>query len=269
MTSTIVSPPSLNARGIAPSGWRARGNTILVTGGGSGIGRAAARSLNALGNAVIVTGRRLSALQETIKDRQNMYAMALDVSDPADIDAFVQRVVVEHPCLNMLFNNAGIMRFDNLGTRGDMRDAEAQCVTNLLGPIRLTNALIDHLKRQPHPAVLNVSSGLAFVPRADAAIYSATKAALHIYTVGLRHQLAGQARVFELVAPAIQTELTPGQSTREGYMPLDSFIDEVMALLMAPSVPDEIVVKRAEVQRLAEREGRFEAVFARINPTPS
>ncbi|QLF94953.1 SDR family NAD(P)-dependent oxidoreductase [Pseudomonas sp. ABC1] len=246
---------------------RAHNNTILITGGGSGIGRELALRLNALGNTVIVAGRRLQTLQQAIAGRQNMYAMELDTDDPSAIEAFARRVIAEHPSLNVLFNNAGIMRYDNLGTHSDLRDAEAQISTNLLGPIRLTNALIEHLKSQPAPAILNVSSGLAFVPRADAAIYSATKAAIHIYTVGLRHQLAGRVKVMELVAPAIQTELTPGQSVREGYMPLAAFIDEVMALLVEQPVPDEIVVERARVQRWAEREGRVEQVFARINAT--
>lgn len=244
---------------------RSSGNTILITGGGSGIGRELAQRLNALGNTVIVAGRRLPALQETAAGRQNLHAMALDIDDPTAIHAFAEQVVAEHPKLNVLVNNAGIMRYEDLSTRGDLVDAEAQIGTNLLGPIRLTNALIDHLRAQPDPAILNVSSGLAFVPRADAAVYSATKAAIHIYTMGLRQQLAGQVKVMELVAPAIQTDLTPGQSTREGYLPLSAFIDEVMVLLATQPAPDEIVVERARVQRLAEREGRFEEVFARIN----
>ena len=242
--------------------FRPSGNTILITGGGSGIGRELALRLHAQGNTVIVTGRRLQALQQTVADRQNMHAIELDIDDPAAINAFAKRVVAEHPALNVLFNNAGIMRYENLGTRGDLLDAEAQISTNLLGPIRLTNALVDHLRSQPDPAILNVSSGLAFVPRADAAVYSATKAAIHIYTMGLRQQLAGQVKVMELVAPAIQTDLTPGQSTREGYMPLSAFIDEVMALLVAQPVPDEIVVERALAAGEAPIPGVSGAVLA-------
>lgn len=241
------------------------GNTILITGGGSGIGRELALRFNDLGNTVIVTGRRLQPLQETIAGRENMHAMELDVDDPAAISAFAQRVVAEHPNLNVLINNAGIMRYEDLSTASDLRDAQAQITTNLLGPIRLNNALIEHLKSRPNPAVVNVSSGLAFVPRADAAVYSATKAAVHAYTVSLRHQLDGRVKVIELVPPALQTELTPGQSTRDGYMPLNAFIDEVMTLFRQQPTPDEIVVERARLQRLAEREGRFDQIFDRIN----
>lgn len=155
--------------------------------------------------------------------------------------------------------------FGSIAPQTPLFDAQAQISTNLLGPIRLINALVDHLKLQSNAVIVNVSSGLAFVPRADAAVYSATKAAIHLYTVSLRQQLAGQVEVIELVPPAIQTELTPGQSSREAYMPLDAYIEEVMALFGQQPTPGEIVVERARLQRLAEREGRFDQVFERIN----
>ncbi|PWF22631.1 SDR family oxidoreductase [Corticimicrobacter populi] len=240
-------------------------NTILVTGGGSGIGRELAQRLHAQGNTVIVTGRRLEALQATVAGHAHMHALALNVDDPQAITAFVQQVLEQFPKLNVLINNAGIMRYEDLSTCSDLHDAEAQISTNLLGTIRVTNALVDHLKTQVHAAVVTVSSGLAFVPRADAAVYSATKAAVHVYTQCLRQQLAGQVEVIELVPPAVQTELTPGQSEREGYLPLHAFMDEVMALFNQQPTPSEIVVERARLQRLAEREGRFEQVFDRIN----
>lgn len=240
-------------------------NTILITGGGSGIGRELALRFNDLGNTVIVTGRRMQSLEETIADRKNMYALALDVNDPAAINVFAKQVGAEHPRLNVLINNAGVMRYEGLNTARGLSDAEAQITTNLLGPIRLTNALVDHLKRQANPVVINMSSGLAFVPRADAGTYSATKAAFHSYTLSLREQLKGEVKVIEIVPPGIQTELTPGQSNREGYMPLHDFIDEVMTIFMQQPMPDEIVVQRAAFLRWAEREGRFEQAFKTVN----
>jgi uncharacterized oxidoreductase len=241
------------------------GNTILITGAGSGIGRELAQSFNDTGNTVIVAGRRMAPLQETIAGRERMHAMQLDVQDPGGLASFARRLVAEHPQVNVLVNNAGIMRFEQLAAQRDLADAEATIETNLLGPIRLTNALIDHLLTQRNATIVNVSSGLAFVPRADAATYSASKAAIHSWTVSLRHQLAGKAKVIELVPPAVQTDLTPGQSTREGYMPLDDFMDEVIALFGQTPVPDEIVVQRARFQRDAEREGRFDQAFRTIN----
>lgn len=241
------------------------GNTILITGGGSGIGRELALRFSALGNTVIVTGRNLAALEQTIEGSKNMHAMTLDVTDPAAISQFARDVVARYPQLNVLINNAGIMRMEDVGSAGDLADAEAQIATNLLGPIRLNNALVEHLKSRKDGVIVNVSSGLAFVPRADAAVYSASKAAIHSYSQSLRHQLAGQVKVIELAPPAVQTELTPGQATREGYMPLDAFIDEVMNLFAGQPTPDEIIVERANFQRLAEREGRFDEAFQRIN----
>lgn len=240
-------------------------NTILITGGGSGIGRELAQRLHSQGNTVIVTGRHLEKLEATVAGYPNMHARALDVDDPQAIALFTRQLVAQFPHLNVLINNAGIMRYDDLRKHCDLQDAEAQISTNLLGIIRLTNAFIDHLKQQPHAALVTVSSGLAFVPRADAAVYSATKAAVHVYTQCLRQQLAGQVEVIELVPPAVQTELTPGQSEREGYLPLEDFMDEIMFLFNQQPTPVEIIVERAHLQRWAEREGRFEQVFERIN----
>jgi uncharacterized oxidoreductase len=233
------------------------GSTILITGGGSGIGRELAWRFNDLGNVVIVAGRRKEALQETIADRDRMHALALDIEDPEEITAFAKRVIGEHPALNVLINNAGIMRYEDLTRARDLHDAEETVVANLLGPMRLTNALIDHLAVQADAAIVNVSSGLAFVPLTSAPTYSATKAAVHSYTVSLREQLRGRVEVIELVPPAVQTGLTPGQATREGYVPLRQYIDEVMGLFQQPTAK-EILVERVGFLRWAERDGRFD-----------
>ncbi|RUV58878.1 MAG: SDR family NAD(P)-dependent oxidoreductase, partial [Mesorhizobium sp.] len=158
------------------------GNTILITGGGSGIGRELALRFNALGNTVIVAGRRKEALEQTIAGREGMHAMVGNVEDPEAIAAFAKRVVAEHPALNVLINNAGIMRREDLTRTRDLRDAEETIVTNLFGPIRLTNALIDHLAARQNAVIVNVSSGLAFVPLSGTPTYNATKAAIHSYT---------------------------------------------------------------------------------------
>jgi uncharacterized oxidoreductase len=234
------------------------GSTILITGGGSGIGRVLAQRFNTLGNTVIVAGRRIDALEETIAGRRGMHAMVLDVEDPDAIAAFAGRVLAERPGLNVLINNAGIMRREDLTRRRDLHDAEQTIVTNLLAPIRLTDALIDHLVGQPDAAVVNVSSGLAFVPMSATPTYNATKAAIHSYTVSLRQQLKGKVEIVELVPSGVQTELTPGQSTREGYSPLDNFIDEAMALFRQEPTPREILVERVGFLRWAERDGRFD-----------
>lgn len=231
------------------------GNTILITGGGSGIGLALAQRWHDAGNVVIVTGRNSAKLDAAIEGRANMHAMPLDVTDADAIAAFAADVVQRFPDLNVLVNNAGVMMYEALDGERDLSDAEATVVTNLLGPIRLTDALIDHIVARGDGAIINVTSGLAFVPLPKAPTYSATKAALHSYTQALRVQLAGRVDVIELAPPAVRTELTPGQSTRDAYMPLDAFADEVMALFAETPTPAEILVRNVLPLRHAEAEG--------------
>ena len=241
------------------------GNTILITGGGSGIGAALAQRLHDAGNTVIVSGRRQDALDETIAGRERMSAITLDIDDPAAIEDFARRIVAEHPALNVRVNNAGIMKLEDASTRRDLADAEATIVTNLLGPIRLTNALVDHLATRPGAAIVNLTSGLAFVPLVAAPTYSATKAAIHSYTVSLRRLLKGKVDVIEIAPPGVQTTLTPGQENRPGYMPLEAFADEVMALWGQQPVPDEILVERVRPLRNAEADHRFPETLVQLN----
>ncbi len=209
---------------------------------------------------MIVAGRRKEALAGD--DRRPRTACTPSPSTSRTRKqsvAFAKRVIGEHPELNVLINNAGIMRYEDLTRARDLRDAEETVVTNLLGPIRLTNALIDHLAVQPDAAIVNVSSGLAFVPLSGAPTYSATKAAIHSYTVSLREQLRGRVEVIELVPPAVQTELTPGQATRQGYMPLRRVHRRGDGRSFSSNRrPREILVERVGFLRWAERDGRFD-----------
>jgi uncharacterized oxidoreductase len=235
-----------------------KGNTILITGGGSGIGRELAHKWHDLGNTVIVAGRTRASLDETAAGHANIHTMIVDVGDADDIARFAKKVVEVHPAINVLVNNAGIMRFEDITEERELGDAEATIATNLLGPIRLIDGLIEHLKAQKNAAIINVTSGLAFVPMPRTATYSATKAAMHSYTVSLRAKLEGKVEVIELAPPAVQTELTPGQSTREGYMPLDEFIEETMLGFTAEETPQEVLTQNVLFLRNAEAEGRFD-----------
>ncbi len=243
---------------------RVSGNTILVTGGGSGIGRELARRWHDLGNTVIVAGRNAGTLAETAAGYENIHVMTLDAADPGQVARFAAEVIVAHPSLNVLVNNAGIMRFEDISAERDLHDAEETVTTNLLGPIRMSNALVDHLKQQQGAGIINVSSGLGFVPMPKTATYSATKAALHSYTISLREKLAGQVEVIEIIPPAVQTELTPGQSVRENYLPLDIFIDQVMEQFESGNPPSEVCVPNVLFLRNAEIEGRFEEAIGAI-----
>ena len=148
------------------------GNTILITGGGSGIGRGLAEAFHKLGNKVIIAGRRKDVLDQTTSANPGMSSIPLDIDDPAAILAFAKKVVAEHPALNVLINNSGIMRLEDLVNHPeDLSVPEATITTNLLGPIRLTSALLPHLTKQSHPVIMNVTSGLAFAPLAFAPVY--------------------------------------------------------------------------------------------------
>ena len=243
------------------------GNTILITGGGSGIGRGLAEAFHAGGNRVTVAGRRPEPLAEVVAANPGMASALLDVADPEAIQAFAARVVEDHPTLNVLVNNAGMMRAEDMLTEPfDLSDCEATIAVNLLGPIRLTAALLPHLRRQPAAAIVNVTSGLAFVPRADTPTYSATKAAMHSYSQSLRFLLRNTAvQVIELAPPLVATDLTPGQRDNPRAMPLGDYIRESVALFAADGAAPEILVERVKVQRNAEARGDHDKVFALIN----
>ncbi|MBS1050106.1 SDR family oxidoreductase [Gluconobacter japonicus] len=241
------------------------GNTILVTGGGSGIGKALAQRLHDAGNTVIVAGRRKEALENAVAGRSNMHALTLDIESADGIADFSDRLLKAYPDLNIVINNAGIMRFEDLTQTHDLTDAEDTITTNLLGPIRLINALTNHLVKQQDAVIINVTSGLAFVPLTTTPTYNATKAAIHSYTIALREVLKGKVEVIELAPPAVQTGLTPGQETRPGYQPLDDFSDDVMALLSQQPTPQEILVERVRFLRFAETNGQFDDTLVKLN----
>ena len=244
-----------------------KGNTILITGGGSGIGRGLAEALHAIGNRVIIAGRRPEQLEEVVDANPGITSAVLDVADPDAILAFAARVTQDHPQLNVLVNNAGIMKIEDvLAEPFDLAGAEETIAVNLLGPIRLTAALLPNLRRQPAATVVNVTSGLAFVPRASTPTYCATKAAMHSYSQSLRYLLRSTAvRVIELVPPLVATDLTPGQRDNPWAMPLDDYIKESMALLAADGGAPEILVERVKMERNAEARGDRDKVFAMIN----
>ena len=245
-----------------------RNDTILITGGGTGIGKAMAEALHARGARVIIAGRRREPLEAVAAANPGMAFETLDVADPAAIEAFAARVVETHPDLNVLINNAGIMIAENLTAEPvDLAIAEQTIAINLLGPIRLTAALLPHLKRKASATVVTVSSGLAFVPLAATPTYSATKAAIHSWSQSLRHQLAGTSvEVLEWAPPAVATDLMPGHAENPNSMPLADFTAESLALFEAGGA-DEILVERVKFLSGAEARGDYGAVFQALNGT--
>lgn len=242
------------------------GNTIFITGGGSGIGRGLAEALHSLGNQIIISGRRQGALDIVTAANPGMTSILLDIEDTSSIDATVQRLTADYPRLNVLLNNAGIMRPEDL-KQGEVKDAEAIVTTNLLGPIRMTAALMPHLLKQPSATILNVSSGLAFVPLALTPTYCATKAAIHSYTESLRYQLQGTAiKVVEIIPPWVATELMGETPTDPRAMPLDKFIAEAVQILGTDV--DEVCVQNVMFLRNAAK-GDEKALFKNFNDSLS
>jgi uncharacterized oxidoreductase len=214
----------------------------------------------------IIAGRRQSVLEETTDANPGMASVTLDIDDPKAIESFAEEVTELHPTLNVLINNAGIMRPENLKSQR-MADAEAIITTNLLGPVRLTAALLPHLQKQTSAAIINVSSGLAFVPFPATPTYSATKAALHSYTVSLRVHLKGTSvEVIEIIPPAVATDLTPGRSTNDPrMMSVQDFIAETMQILKTQPTPGEINVEKVKFLRFAEATGDFDKALEMLS----
>jgi len=234
------------------------GNTILITGGGSGIGRALAEAFHRRGNQVIIAGRREDTLRQVAQANPGMKTAQLDLRDPNGIERFAARMAEEYPQLNAVLNNAGIMQMEDWAADAvGLSTAEATVATNLLAPMRLTAALLPQLKRQPQSTVLTVSSGLAFLTLAHTPTYSATKAAIHAFSDALRYQLRHTSvDVIEIVPPYVATELMGEQQANDpNAMPLVEFIDEVMSILETQPNAREVLVKRVHPLRFAAEQG--------------
>jgi uncharacterized oxidoreductase len=235
------------------------GNTILITGGGSGIGRALAEAFHKLGNQVIVAGRRKAMLDETVAANPGMDSAVLDVQSADALGAFVASISRQYPALNVLINNAGIMKNENLNNpAADFSVVESIIETNLIAPLRLTAALLPQLKKQPHASVITVSSGLAFMPLALTPTYCATKAAIHSWTQSLRYQLRDtHVQVTELIPPYVQTDLQGAhQASDPMAMPLGDYIAEVMEIIATQPEVKEICVQRVHPLRFAAEKGQ-------------
>lgn len=247
------------------------GNTIFITGGTSGIGRALAEQFHALGNKVIIAGRRQALLDEVAAAHPGIDGVALDISDAADIDRVAAQLIRDYPTLNVLINNAGIMPFDDASGRIDDAVSRRILDTNLLGPIRLTSALVEHLKAQPRATIIHNTSILAYVPIATNAVYSASKAALHSYALSQRFMLKDtRVSVQEIAPPWVDTDLIK-KSGDPRAMPLDAFIAETMKGLAtdAPEVFVEAVRALRDNPGLGEHSlvDGFNAEIA-ANPIP-
>lgn len=243
------------------------GNTIFVPGSTSGIGLALALELKARGNTVIVGGRRTELLERIAAEHPGIDTVRIDTTDPASITAAAKQVLAAHPDLNVLVTMAGVMRVE------DWRDpetflasAESTVTTNVLGPIRLIAAFVEHLQEQPDATIITVSSGLAFTPLKATPSYNASKAAIHMLSESIRLQFADTSvKIVELEPPSVRTALMPGQEESEVAMPLDEFVAEAVGLLASQPDAKEIQVERVKFLRYGEARGDYDQVVEALN----
>ncbi|ODR08243.1 oxidoreductase [Mycobacterium sherrisii] len=243
------------------------GNTIFIPGSTSGIGLALALRLQAKGNTVIVGGRRTELLDQIAAEHPELDTVRIDTADAASIRSAAGEVLARHPNLNVLIAMAGIMKVEDWHHPDSfLATAESTITTNVLGPIRLIAAFVEHLQQQPAATIVTVSSGLAFAPLRATPSYNASKAAIHMLTESLRLQFAGSTvEVKELEPPSVQTDLMPGQRDNDAAMPLEEFLDEVMRLLENDPDANEIQVERVKFLRYGEARGDYDKVVAALN----
>jgi uncharacterized oxidoreductase len=246
-----------------------RSNTIFITGGTSGIGKGLAEAFHRLGNQVIISGRREDRLRSVCAANPGVRYFVLDVTDPASIRNTARKVIDEFPTLNCVFNNSGVQRRHDFASGKPIDESAmlAEIQTNLLGLIRVSVEFLPHLKNQQRATLLNVSSGLAFVPIAVFPVYCATKAAVHSFSLSLRRQLRDtNVRVIELIPPYVATELGGAAQAPAGalrQMPLETFIAETMKELETDA--DEIAIGGAKNLLAASSPENVKKVFAGMN----
>jgi uncharacterized oxidoreductase len=222
-------------------------NTVFITGGGTGIGKGLAGEFHKRGNTVIIAGRRKERLEETVREFPGMHYVVLDAENPENIKSVAKQLIKDFPKLNVLINNAGVMQFDDLSTEVDDKILTSTIAINLFGPIRVTSAFIEHLKKQTPAYILNVSSVLAFMPLTAAGVYCVTKAAMHSYSLSLRYKLKNSSvKVLEVIPPWVQTDLI-NSNEEPRAMPLKPFIAQTMEALSTDA--HEILVEIARPLR--------------------
>jgi uncharacterized oxidoreductase len=243
------------------------GNTVFIPGATSGIGLALALALRDRGNTVIVGGRRTELLEKIAAEHPGVGTVRIDTADAGSIQVAAKDVLARYPELNVLVTMAGIMRTEDWHRpESFLESAEDVVTTNVLGPIRLVAAFVEHLRSRPDATIVTVSSGLAFVPLTVTPSYNAAKAAIHMLSESLRLQLADTSvRVVELVPPSVRTDLLPGQADNAQAMPLDEFVAEVMTILETRPDAKEIQVERVKFLRYGEARGDYDQVVAAIN----
>jgi uncharacterized oxidoreductase len=246
-----------------------QGNTIFITGATSGIGKGLAEAFHKLGNQVLISGRREDRLRSISAANPGMKHFNLDVTDPASIHSVAHAVIQQFPTLSVVINNSGIQRRHNFSDGASVNDAAmvAEIQTNLLGLIRVTAEFLPLLKKQAGATLVNVSSGLAFIPMPAFPVYCASKAAVHSFTLTLRQQLNNSGvKVIEIIPPYVATELGGGMPAPAGalhQMSLENFVAEAMRELAGDE--DEIAIGGAKNLFAASGADKVKQIVAERN----
>jgi uncharacterized oxidoreductase len=239
-----------------------KANTVLVTGGGTGIGFALAERFIQAGSNVIICGRREDKLKEAQSKYPQMHIRVCNVADPSERTALFTWATESFPALNMLVNNAGIQQRIELQQKPSWEILGEEVAINLEAPIHLSTLFIPHLLKQERPAIINITSGLSFVPKANVPVYCATKAALHSFTLSMRHQLSGTPiAVIEIIPPAVDTDLG-GKGLHTFGAPLDEFTDAIVKQLKKGSIAATYGFSSESSRATREQ---LEAIFEQMN----
>jgi short-subunit dehydrogenase involved in D-alanine esterification of teichoic acids len=243
--------------------------SVGIPGSTSGIGLALGLELQARGNTVIVGGRRADQLEQTAREHPGLDTVQIDTTDAASIASAAKEVLARHPDLNVLVTMAGIMRVEDWHKPGSfLASAEAVIMTNVLGPIRLIAAFIEHLEAQPDATIMTVSSGTGFAPLKVTPSYNASKAAIHMLSESIRLQLSETSvKIVELVPPSVRTALLPGQEDNQVAMPLEEFVAQAVGLLESQPDAKEILVEPVKFLRYGEARGDYDQVVETLNAT--
>jgi uncharacterized oxidoreductase len=243
---------------------KTKGNTVLITGGATGIGFSLAGVFAEAGNRVIICGRREAKLAEAKRRLPVLETMVCDIADPVGRQTLLEQTTSQFPELNILVNNAGIQRqVDFRHGDHDLAGGENEIASNFEGPVHLSALFIPHLLRQQEAAIINVTSGLGFTPLAILPVYCATKAAVHSFTLSLRHQLKGTSvKVFEVIPPTVDTELDRGARDRRGQKDRGIPPDEVAKATLPALASDQFEVVIGAAARLRSDP---DTMFAMIN----
>ena len=237
-------------------------NTVLITGGATGIGFALAERFVQAGSHVIICGRREHKLKEAQSKYPQLHIRVCNVADPAERTALFTWSTESFSGLNILVNNAGIQQRIELQKKPSWETLDKEVAINLEAPIHLSTLFIPHLMKLERSAIINITSGLSFVPKANVPVYCATKAALHSFTLSLRHQLTGTPiDVIEIIPPAVDTDLG-GKGLHTFGAPLDEFTDGIVEQLKMGSI-EATYGFSAESSRASHEQ--LEAIFKQMN----